>query len=89
MQILRIAQEAVNNVLKHAKAKNIWFDCNYDPVLAQLNLKIADDGVGLDPQSIAGRGKKNMMSRARTLDADLTLSNSYPGTLVHLRIPLR
>jgi signal transduction histidine kinase len=89
LQILRIAQEAVNNVLKHAKAKNIWFDCNYDPVLAQLNLKIADDGVGLDPQSIAGRGKKNMMSRARTLDADLTLSNSYPGTLVHLRIPLR
>ena len=89
LQILRIAQEAVNNVLKHAKARNIWLDCNYDPALAQLNLKIADDGVGLDPQSIAGRGKKNMMSRARALDADLTLSNCYPGTLVHLRIPLR
>lgn len=88
IQILRIVQEALNNALKHAKAKNIWLDFNYNPISAQLNITIADDGVGIGIQPLFGRGHKNMMVRARAIGANLTLSNRNPGTLVQLCVPL-
>jgi signal transduction histidine kinase len=95
LQILRLVQEALNNALKHAKATNIYLDFTYDEVGSQLSVSVADDGVGIGEKSVHGRGQKNMMARARTTGgklsvthSNLSLSNSHPGTLVHLRVPL-
>jgi signal transduction histidine kinase len=95
LQILRLVQEALNNALKHAKGTNIYLDFTYDEVGSQLTVSVADDGVGIGEKSVHGRGQKNMMARARTTGgklsvthSNLSLSNSHPGTLVHLRVPL-
>jgi signal transduction histidine kinase len=88
LQILRVVQEALNNALKHAKASNVWLDATYDAVATQLTVTVADDGVGMGSQPVRGRGRKNMMARARTIGADLNVSNREPGTLVQLRVVL-
>lgn len=88
LQILRLVQEALNNALKHSKATNIWLHAIYDPLASQLTVTIADDGVGLSAEPVRGRGQKNMMTRARALDAVLGWEDRKPGTLVHLRVRL-
>ncbi|HQR79442.1 MAG TPA: histidine kinase, partial [Actinomycetota bacterium] len=45
-ELLRIAQEAVTNVRRHANAENVWVTCRVDPPYAYL--RIADDGTGMD-----------------------------------------
>jgi signal transduction histidine kinase len=88
LQILRLAQEALNNALKHAKASNVYLDFTYDQVGAQLVVSVRDDGIGIVEQASFGRGQKNMMARARAVGGKLSVSNSHPGTLVQLLIPL-
>jgi signal transduction histidine kinase len=84
LHVLRIVQEALNNALKHAQARNIWIAASYEPRDGQLKLTIADDGVGLDDAPVRGRGQKNMMARARTVGAELSISSRRPGTQVQL-----
>jgi signal transduction histidine kinase len=95
LQILRLVQEALNNALKHAKATHIHLDFGYDEVAGQLTVSVADDGIGVDGQSLRGRGRKNMMSRARAVGGTLSVSSSplalaggQPGTRVQLLVPL-
>jgi len=88
LQILRLVQEALNNALKHAKANNIHLDFTYDAVKGLLTVSVADDGIGIVKQTAYGRGQKNMMARARAVGGKLSVSNSYPGTLVQMSVPL-
>lgn len=88
LHILRIVQEALNNALKHARARNIWIAASYEPRDGQLKLTIADDGVGLGAAPVRGRGQKNMMARARTVGAELSVNSRHPGTQVQLVLTL-
>ena len=95
LQILRLVQEALNNALKHAKASNIHLDFTYDAVGSLLTVSVADDGIGIGEKTVRGQGQKNMMARARTTggklsvtNSNLPFSNSHPGTLVQLVVPL-
>jgi len=96
LQILRLVQEALNNALKHAKAKHIYLDFTYDEVASQWTISVADDGVGMGENMLFGRGQTNMMARARATGGKLSVSNSHltlsvthPGTLVKLVVPLQ
>jgi signal transduction histidine kinase len=46
--IYRVAQVALNNIVKHADADEvgIWFEAGED----KITLEVRDDGVGFDPQ---------------------------------------
>lgn len=88
LHILRIVQEALNNALKHAQARNIWIAASYEPREGQLKLTITDDGVGLGDTPVRGRGQKNIFARARTLGAELRVSNRHPGTQVQLSLAI-
>lgn len=88
LQVLRIAQEALNNCLKHAKAQNIWIGAVYDPNAATLSVGVKDDGAGLPPELRMGRGIHNMRARARDIGGQLTVNTSPPGTLVALTLPI-
>lgn len=88
LQILRITQEALNNALKHAKAKNIWISAIYKPRNRMLNVSVYDDGEGMSAIPASGRGKNNMLARARTIGAELQLTNRQIGTLMSLNVPL-
>jgi len=54
-ELLRIAQEAVTNTLRHARAMNVTVRLIYDP--GQVLLEIADDGRGFDPATVRSSGQ--------------------------------
>ena len=90
--VLRIAQEALHNAVRHAAARHVTVslsDCDGEPVLT-----IADDGVGFDPQDPALRSRRlgltSMEERARELEGRLTVrSAAGAGTTVTLTLPAR
>ncbi|WP_189064972.1 sensor histidine kinase [Deinococcus seoulensis] len=84
----RVAQEALHNVVKHARASQVWVSLVQDGPLVTLTVR--DDGRGFDPQA-QGRGTLGQRSmRERAAGAGGTLSvESAPGegTAVTLTIP--
>ncbi len=74
----RIAQEALNNVARHANASQVavWLCCRADAI----ELRISDDGRGFDPINVAPGhlGLSIMRERAETLGAALRII-SQPG----------
>lgn len=89
LQILRISQEALNNALKHAKAKNIWIEFVYNRANHRLHVRIADDGVGFHPKAVQlGRGLNNMQTRATTIGGTLNITHGDGGTEVTVTMPL-
>jgi signal transduction histidine kinase len=90
--LLRIAQEAVTNVLKHAGASRIWVKIHVEA--RKLYLRIVDDGRGFDQHDVfASRGGHfgliGMRERAERLGGELHLA-SHPGegTQVEVTVPL-
>jgi len=83
----RIAQESINNILKHSQATQFVVDL--DQGADTVRLTITDDGRGFDPgQEQAGLGMGNMRERAAAIHATLDV-NSQPeqGTSVRLVWP--
>jgi signal transduction histidine kinase len=78
LQLYRIAQEAVNNALKHAQAANVWIVL--DRTAERLRVAVRDDGMGFEPEENATRsfGLSSMRYRARSIDADLIIE-ARPG----------
>ncbi len=91
-QVLRIAQEAISNAVKHARASLIEVTLAY--AAEELRLIVADDGVGgAGSQADAAGGDHygllGMRERAAQIGADLQLdSPSGRGTRVTLRVPI-
>ncbi|HEX7889240.1 MAG TPA: ATP-binding protein [Ramlibacter sp.] len=92
LQVLRIVQEAVTNVLKHAGAGVLRLACRSEG--DELVLHVEDDGRGFDDggqgASPAHRGLKNMRLRAQQqLHGSLEIASSGAGTRLTLRVPLQ
>ena len=90
--LLRIAQEAVTNALKHAGASRIGVNLHLEA--HNLHLRIGDNGRGFDQQDVfssrAGHfGLIGMRERAERLGGELRLeSNPGAGTEVEVTVPL-
>jgi PAS domain S-box-containing protein len=88
--VFRIAQEALNNAMKHARASaaTVTIRAENGPVI----LEVVDDGHGFDPEAVrdkGGLGLVNMQERAERLGGELTiLSAPGKGTIVKLSIEL-
>lgn len=91
LQLLRIAQEALTNVRRHARAQHVRVELYR--VDGTLELTIADDGCGFDPTLPQGRhhvGLASMRERARSIGGRLTLATGPgQGTRVTVRVPVR
>lgn len=87
LQVLRILQEALGNVLKHAQAKQVTVDLFFDP--KSLRVRITDNGRGFqeNPNS-AGRGLSNMRNRAKKIGAKFDIRPLSPGTEIELEVAL-
>jgi signal transduction histidine kinase len=88
--LLRIAQEAVNNILKHAAASRISIKLHHDS--RNLYLRISDDGRGFEPQEdltpLEGHfGLIGMSERAKRLGGTLHLA-SQPGTGTSIQVTM-
>ncbi len=88
--LYRIAQEAVNNVLKHARARRIEIHLTHAP--GALHLQIRDDGRGLPKRRKArpGMGLEVMRHRAQVIGASLEIASSPGrGVTVTCTLPLK
>jgi signal transduction histidine kinase len=87
--LYRIAQEAVNNALKHAAPSEIRIGLEYKD--GALLIEVDDDGVGLDGVAAAadGIGLRVMRYRARLIGSDLHIgSPPAGGTRISCRVEL-
>jgi signal transduction histidine kinase len=85
LMVARVVQEAVTNVIKHARASSLSVSGSVDPD-GYVNIAVADDGVGgVDHVNGRGRGLTSMRSRARELGGELVVEPLEPGTCVSLR----
>ena len=84
--LYRIAQEAMHNTLKHARASQMWI------VLEQkkqnLLLRLEDNGKGLPKDYVAGIGLTSMSERAQSIQGTLNLLPRRGGGLkVEIEVP--
>jgi two-component system nitrate/nitrite sensor histidine kinase NarX len=88
IQVLHIVQEALSNVRKHARARQVWVDVQQQP---QWRFEVRDDGLGFEHEP--GRldethvGLRIMHERAERIGASLeVLSTPRRGTSVVLTL---
>ncbi len=90
LHVYRIAQEAIQNCVKHAQATNINFILSYEPGL--FTMKITDNGIGFDTKKInerKGLGFLNMFQRATHIHGSLDIQSTlHQGTNITLTINL-
>lgn len=90
MHLYRIAQEAVNNAVKHGGPRKITIVLS--KIQDSLRLTVADDGKGMgsSPDGTRGMGLDSMKYRARVLGGELKIdSNPGEGTIVSCEMPNR
>jgi signal transduction histidine kinase/ligand-binding sensor domain-containing protein len=90
-ELLRVAQEALTNVLHHARSGETLVELHYSSDM--LMLTIEDKGVGFLVNEASGKaghyGLLGMKERAATIDGSLELtSEPGRGTKVTLRVPI-
>ncbi len=86
LQLLRISQEALNNVRKHASATKVWVRLQSTPQGLQLVVK--DNGGGFSPGKQKGVGLTIMEERAKSINGILTVTSSPgQGTEVSVTVP--
>lgn len=88
-EILRIAAEAVANVVRHANASAVSVDLQYSP--HRLVLRVVDDGCGFDVAAVSATeghfGLKGMQERAGTIDGRLKIDGlTGEGTSVTMEV---
>ncbi len=87
LNLLRIFQEGLNNVVKHAHARQVRFQVTEED--GEVRFALEDDGVGFDPcRPGAGYGRRNMARRAADIGAQLQWE-SRPGAGTRLTVRLR
>jgi signal transduction histidine kinase len=89
-ELFRIAQEALNNAVKHANAEHI--DVTLSAANGQVRLTVTDDGAGFDPSDPQIRTRRlgitSLEERTEDLDGQLRiLSEAGRGTRVEVEVP--
>jgi signal transduction histidine kinase len=89
--LFRMAQEALQNVLRHSGARNAWVSLALDGSV--LTLRVEDDGKGITPEEVRSEkstGLAGMQERALALGGELSVGTSDEGgTVVEAVVPLR
>lgn len=88
LQLYRLAQEILTNTHKHAQAQHIQMELRY--LEHWIELAIADDGVGFDPEAVSSEhhGIEIMRERAAKIGASIGVESSPgEGTYVQVRWP--
>jgi signal transduction histidine kinase len=85
--IYRLAQEALNNAVRHSAARNARV--RVEQTNSKILLQVSDDGRGFDPKRVRGLGILGMEERVRRLGGNLTIdSKPGDGTTLNAEFPL-
>lgn len=89
-ELYRIAQEALNNVVKHAGATQVQVQLTYDE--STVSMEMRDDGKGFAPEDVSqsgGFGLQGIQERVQQLGGALNIESApQRGTRLSVRIPL-
>ena len=93
LEVLRILQEALANVLKHSRATRVRVSLTLEETSergAVVALRVEDDGIGFAPDAAAsGRGLRHMRHRSAQIGGSLDIEATQGGgTRVCVRLPL-
>jgi two-component system sensor histidine kinase UhpB len=83
--VYRVIQEAVTNVLRHARANAMHVAADIKG--REVIVEISDDGIGFPADRMFGRGLTGMLERARALSGTLELLRDEGRTCVRCRLP--
>ena len=88
--LFRIAQEALTNISRHAKATQITMTLVSDAT--HVTLEIRDNGIGFNRDQIddhpkRGIGLRNMVERLEAVDGRFSLLSNHEGTVVIAQVP--
>ncbi|MBO9204396.1 hypothetical protein J7I42_29175 [Niastella sp. MAH-29] len=94
LNIFRIVQELISNMLKHARADNAYLSISFDK--KELRIVSEDDGIGFHYKGTdsMGIGIRSIRSRVKLLNGSLNIKSPVnmhsenAGTLIDIRIPL-
>lgn len=92
--LFRMCQEVLNNILKHAEARNIYVKIIYGKKAYVLEIK--DDGIGFDPGLVSqiaqkpdSTGLRNLKNRALAVNADISINSRVgEGTTILISLPI-
>ena len=93
LDVLRILQESITNIIRHAQASGVTVTIivKSNAADAQLVIVVTDDGTGLraDVTAAKGNGIRNMHARAARLGGSVSLSGAtgHAGTRLELSLP--
>jgi len=89
VQLIRIVQEALSNIRKHAQASRVWVEFLENE--KEIILEIRDDGIGFSPEDVSRpskHGLRGIQERANLIGADIkVISRNEEGTIIRLAIP--
>ncbi|HET7540110.1 MAG TPA: sensor histidine kinase [Polyangiaceae bacterium] len=90
LQVMRMVQEALTNVLKHAKTKQVRITTEHQVGSDHVAVLVEDEGIGFDPKEVTvGRGLSHLRSRAEQLGVTVEVRSAPgAGTRVRLELPL-
>ena len=79
LNIFRIIQEALHNVMKHSNAKNVSVNCRMEG--ENMIVSVSDDGIGMPDQDSSnyGIGINSMQYRANQIGANFSINNQKNG----------
>ena len=88
VNLLRILQESLQNIFKHAKATKVKI--SFDYIDNNINLTVLDNGVGFKSNRVKrGIGLKNITNRVGQMSGVVDfISNQDRGTTVHVSVPV-
>ncbi len=92
--LFRTVQEAINNVARHAGARHLKIDFDFQP--KRIEIRVEDDGIGFDlrhiqvlPNSSSGLGLLSMQERMSAVDGEFFINTAlHQGTEIILRAPI-
>jgi len=87
--LYRVAQQAVVNATRHARARQITLRVTRSE--SEIRLRVEDDGTGFEPTDVPGDrfGLVGMRERARLLGGSLTVESAPDaGTAIEVRVPI-
>lgn len=84
--VYRVIQEGVTNVLRHANASTMKITATWQS--DQLFVEVADNGVGIAPDNVFGRGLTGMHERVRALGGTFELLREHGLTCIRCRLPV-
>ena len=89
LNIFRIIQEALHNVMKHSKAKNVSVTCTLED--DSVVVRVCDDGIGIsdEQKNNSGIGLNSMQYRANQIGAEFYCEGQSRGTIIQIKMRIK